>query len=125
MRKRPRRDCQDGLFHQRSVVRKILGELAGGGVDSDAVTRGQGAKKAGRGIAHEYRVLRGHVNVVKNHGDKTLRQYGRPSSKDVGAGGLTFWGRSIESGCGVRLWSFDAEGRDGLQFAAIVQLEVF
>ncbi len=48
LREGPRHDCQQCSLEQGMIVRKILRELAGSGIDGHAVARGQSAEKPRR-----------------------------------------------------------------------------
>ena len=84
VRQGTRHDSQESSFQQGMIIRKILSELTGCGVHRNAIARRQRAKEPRRGIAHENGILHGHVHVIENHGDKSLREGRRLDGRGIG-----------------------------------------
>ena len=73
---RPGDNVKQRLFEQLAIGGELLPELAGSGVNPDAIGRREGTKQAGRGGADDNGVVHGHVGIVENYGDETLRDGG-------------------------------------------------
>src|SRR5260370_30840140 len=69
-----RRNSQQRFCEFAMIVRELLRQLAGGGIERNTIARRQGSKESRRRIADEHGALHGDVHVVEDHGDKSLWQ---------------------------------------------------
>lgn len=116
-----RHDEFEGLFQKFMVGSEFLSDLAGGGVDADAIAGVEGVEEFESGGADEEGVGHFEMKIVEEKRDEALRQVGRGGGCVVvdGVIGSGDYGDSV----GVRF--FDAEGRDVLRLAIVEELEIF
>ncbi len=70
-----RQDSEQGFRKFLVIVGKILCQLAGSGVQGNAIARRHRSKESRGGVTNEDRVGQREVHIVKYHGDKSLRQH--------------------------------------------------
>src|SRR4029077_17393762 len=104
------------------IACKFLGELAGRGVDSDAVRGSHGVEYFRGGRSYVEGVFPGKMEIVKKERNKTLRQ-----SSCYGAffdGACVGMIGDSQDGNGMRGRGFQAERGDGLWLTIIEEREV-
>ena len=69
-----RRDSEQRFCEFVMIVRELLRQLSGGGIERNTIAGCKSSKESHRRIADEQGILHGEVNVVEDHGDKSLWQ---------------------------------------------------